>query len=71
MKLKELMKKFSFKDYEMIFKDLYGNEHKKIDLTPELIYKIEELEVRNIDINFKLKKATIYLIGLFELLREV
>ena len=68
MILKELLKNFSFKDYKIIFKDLYGNEYEKIDLRPETILKIEELEVRDVKIYFRLKKATFVLINLWELL---
>lgn len=70
MILKELLKKYSFKDYKIIYKDLYGNEYQKTDLRPETIQKIEELEVRNVNIHFKLKEATFYIIGLYELLKE-
>lgn len=71
MKLKELLKKFSFKDYTIYFKDLYGNEYEKTDFYAQKILKIEELEVRNVNINFKRKEATFYLIGFYELLKEV
>ncbi len=71
MKLKELLKKFSFKGYTIYFKDLYGNEYEKTDFYAQKILKIEELEVRNVNINFKRKEATFYLIGFYELLKEV
>lgn len=70
MKLKELLKNYNLKFYDITFKDLYGNEYKKNDLNVEIILKIEELEVRNVNINFKLNKATFYLIGLYDLLKE-
>lgn len=70
MILKELLKNYSFKDYKIIFKDLYGNEYKKEDLYAQTIYKIEELEARNVNIHFRLKEATFYIIGLYELLKE-
>lgn len=70
MILKELLKKHSFKDYKIIYKDLYGNEYQKTDLRPETIQKIEELEVRNASVFFRLKEAMFYLIGLYELLKE-
>lgn len=70
MILEELLKKWSFKDYKIIFKDLYGNEYKKEDLRPETIQKIEALEVRNANVNFKLKSATFYIIDLYELLKK-
>ena len=71
MKLKELLKNYKLRNYDITFKDLYGNTHKKVDLTPEKILKIEELEVRNVDIFFIRKEATFYLIGLYELMKEV
>lgn len=70
MILKELLKNFNFKDYKIIFRDLYGNEYEKTDLRPETILKIESLEVRDVNIHFRLNKATFYLIGLYELLRD-
>lgn len=70
MVLKELLKNYSFKGFKITYKDLYGNEYKKADLYANTIYKIEELEVRNVNINFRLKEATFYLIGLYELLRD-
>ena len=68
MLLKELLKNYSFKDYEIILRDFYANEYEKKDLSPEIILKIEELEVRDVKINFRMKKATFTLIDLWELL---
>lgn len=70
MKLKEVLKNYQLKGFEIEFYDLYGNGYKKRDLNVEIILKIEELEVRNVNINFKLNKATFYLIGLYDLLKE-
>lgn len=70
MKLKEVLKNYNLKFYDITFKDLYGNEYKKNDLNVEIILKIEELEVRNVNINFRLNQATFYLIDLYELLKE-
>lgn len=70
MLLKELLKNFSFKDYKITFKDLYGNEYEMMDFYASTLYKIEELEVRNVNINFKRKEATFYLIDLYELLKD-
>lgn len=70
MRLKEVLKKISFKDYKITFKDLYGNEYEMEDFYASTLYKIEELEVRNANINFKRKEATFYLIGFYELLED-
>ena len=70
MRLEELLKKFSFKDYKIIYRDLYGNEYEKTDLKPETILKIESLEVRDVNIHFRLNKATFTIIDLYELLKE-
>ena len=70
MKLKELLKNYSFSLYDITLKDLYGNEYKKKDLDVKDIIKIEELEVRNVNINFRLKEATFYIIDLYETLRN-
>lgn len=68
MILKELLKNYKLRGFDIEFKDLYGNTHKKKELTPEEVLKIEDLEVRNVNINFRLKKATFYLIDLYELM---
>lgn len=70
MRLEELLKKFSFKDYKIIYRDLYANEYEKTDLRPETILKIESLEVRDVKILFKLNKAIFTIIDLYELLKE-
>ncbi len=70
MILKELLKKYSFKDYKITFKDLYGNEYEKTDLRPETILKVESLEVRDVKIYFRLNKAIFTIINLYELLKE-
>lgn len=70
MRLEELLKKFSFKDYKIIFRDLYANEYEKTDLRPETILKIESLEVRDVKIHFRLNKAIFTIIDLYELLRD-
>ena len=70
MILKELLKNFNFKDYKIIFRDLYGNEYEKTDLRPETILKIESLEVRDVKIHFRLNEAIFTIIDLYELLRD-
>ena len=70
MKLYEVLKNYKLRGYTIYFMDLYGNEYKKSDFYANELLKIEELEVRNVNINFKLEKATFYLIGLYELLKE-
>lgn len=70
MKLKEVMKKYKLSGFGIRYKDFYGNVYRKIDLPPEKILKIEELEVRDVNINFITKKATFYLIDLWELIHQ-
>lgn len=70
MILKDLLKKFSFKDYKIIYRDLYANEYEKKDLRPETIQKIEELEVRDVKIHFRLNEAIFTIINLYELLKK-
>lgn len=70
MKLCEVLKNCKLRGYTIYFKDLYGNEYKKDDFYANELLKIEELEVRNVNINFRLEESTFYLIGLYELLKE-
>lgn len=70
MILRELLKNFNFKGYKIIYKDLYGNEYEKTDLRPETILKIESLEVRDVNIHFRLNKAIFTIINLYELLKD-
>lgn len=70
MKLKEVLKNYRLSGFEIEFKDFYGNSYSKKDLSVKQLFKIEDLEVRNVNINFKLKKATFYLNGLYELIKE-
>lgn len=70
MELKEVLKNYRLSGFEIEFKDFYGNSYDKKDLSVKQLFKIEDLEVRNVNINFKLKKATFYLNGLYELIKE-
>ena len=70
MKLNEFMKDYNLKGFDIEYKDLYANSYKKNDLYAETILKIESLEIRDVQIYFRLKKATFVLIGLYELMKE-
>lgn len=70
MKLNEFMKDYSLKGYDIEFKDVYGNSYKKNDLYAKTILKIENLEIRDVHVYFRLKKATFCLINLYELMKE-
>ena len=71
MELKEVLKNYRLSGFEIEFKDLYGNSYDKKDLSVKQLFKIENLEVRDVKIYFRLKKATFVLIGLYELIKEV
>lgn len=70
MKLNEFMKNYSLKGFDIEYKDLYANIYKKDDLYAKTILKIEDLEIRDVHIYFRLKKVTFVLIGLYELIKE-
>jgi hypothetical protein len=70
MELKEVLKNYRLSGFKIEFKDLYGNSYDKKDLSVKQLFKIEDLEVRDVKIYFRLKKATFVLIGLYELIKE-
>lgn len=70
MKLKEVMKKYKLNGFKIRYKDFYGNIYRKIDLPPEEILKIEELEVRDVNIHFINKEVVFCLIDLWELMHK-
>ena len=70
MKLKEVMKKYKLNNFKHRYKDFYGNIYRRIDLSPEEILKIEELEVRDVNIHFINKEVTFYLFDLWDVMHQ-
>lgn len=70
MKLNEFMKDYNLKGFDIEYKDLYANSYKKNDLYAKTILAIENLEIRDVQIYFRLNKITFVLIGLYELMKE-
>ena len=70
MRLNEVLKSYRLSGFDIEYKDLYGNVYKKEDLSVEEIFKIEDLIVRNVDINFIRKEVVFHLIDLWELMHK-
>lgn len=64
MRLTEVIKNCNLELFDKEYKDLYGNTYQNKDLD---LKELEQLEVRDVNIFYKRKQATFYIIGLYEM----
>lgn len=71
MRVKEIIKDYNLNDFNLVYSDVYGNIHNKSDFSQKELCIINALEVRDININFRLKGAKLVILDLYEVLKEL
>jgi hypothetical protein len=71
MRVKEAIINYNLNDFNLVYSDVYSNNYNKSDFSQKELCIINALEVRDININFRLKGAKLVILDLYEVLKEL